>query len=137
MQPHEDRTFLTVVDSLGPYIQHEAVLLVHRFDDELVAEIVVGLGVVPPDEVEALRGLRAIELAHPHALEFVRSLRRHEAVRLGVLDALEGVHVIVEITFDGAVGRIDAGMLPGGDGTGMRRLLRLGSGGAASCQEGE
>ena len=135
MDPDEDRALLAVIDALGPNIQHEAALLVHRFDDELVAEVVVALGVVPPDEVEALRGLRAVEFAHPHALELVGSLRGHEAVCFGILDALEGVDVIVEIAFDGTVLGVDAGVLPGGNGAGMRRLLRLCSGGPASGQD--
>ena len=60
VDPQEYGTLLAVVDSLRPYIEHQTGFLAHRLHDKLIAEIVVSLGVVPPDEVLALHGLGAI-----------------------------------------------------------------------------
>ena len=110
------------MDTLRPNVEDQAVLLAHRLDVELVAEAVVTLGVVSPYKGVRLRRLGAVKLAHPHAFELVGGLRRHESPGLGVPDAFEGVDVVVQITLDGAVGRVDTGVLASGNGTGVGRL---------------
>ena len=115
VEPDEDGTLFPVIDSLGPDIQYEALLLVHRFIDELEGEVVVA-GKVAVSQGLPLRGLGAVSATHFHTFKFVRVLRRHEALRLGIRDAAEGIDVPVQETLDAAIDRGDDRRFIGHDG---------------------
>ena len=63
VEPYENRPLGVVVDSLGPDVQHQAVLFVHGLIHELEGKIVVAAE-IPVGKGLALRGLGTVCAAH-------------------------------------------------------------------------
>ena len=123
--PDEYRALLRVIDTGGPYVQHLAGF-VHRLQVELVAEAIVGLGVaVVVKQSLGLGALGTVQFALSDAFPAVGSLRRHEALSLGVAYSLEGVYGAVEVTFDSTVDGVDPGVFTGGNRSVGKILLHM------------
>ena len=66
--------------------------------------------IVPPQTL-ALRRLWSIDFALPHTLYPIRRLGRHEAFRLGILNALECKNTTILIALNGAIDCLHTGVL--------------------------
>ena len=106
VQPHHHGALPAVVDAVGPDVEVQAVVGLRT----VVPLIKEGLAVVLPGHSGGLVALMAVIECGLDAFPAVRVLRGHEAVRLGVLDALEGVDAVFDVAAQGAVGGLHQGV---------------------------
>ena len=134
MDPYENRTLFPIIYAFGPDIEDQAFRFGHGLHHEIVSESIVGR-LVRIIEGLALGSLRTVNLAHPHSVELVRILRRHEALALCVRYTLESIDLVIKISFNSPVGGLNPGMLPSGNRTGLCAVAGnpVGTGAGQNC----
>ena len=132
VEPYEHGAFLAVVEPLGPYIEHKAVVLVHRLHHKLETEIIVALRISLEVEGLTLRSFGAVDTAFEHSVVRGRLLRRHKSLGAGIWYALECVDIAVAITLDFTIDSIRCRGLVGHERT-DRAGTGTHNGGGAEC----